>query len=81
MERIQDLIIASIKEFLVQHNFIPHIKDRMPEDEGEDEEDEEPRSTLKRPVEPLSLRPRYQVNHMEPEIFASLQPEVCVPQR
>jgi hypothetical protein len=84
MERIQDLIVSSINKFLVQHNFISPVKHRIPEDEGEDEEDEEdeqPKSTLQRPVESLSLRPGHQINHMEPGIFASLQPQVCVPQQ
>jgi hypothetical protein len=82
MERIQDLIISSINEFLVLHNFISPVKDRIQEDEGdeEDEEDEQPRSTLQRPVESLSLRLEHQTNNVEPEIFASLQPQVCVPQ-
>ena len=83
MEHIQDLIISSVKEFLVQHSFIPPVKLRMSEDEGEEgeEEEEEPRRTLQGAVDPPSQGARHQVNHMEPDIFASLQPQVSVRQR
>jgi hypothetical protein len=82
MERIQDLILSSVREFLVQHNFMSPVKDRGLEEE--EEEEEGPIGALKRrpaqPISPVSDSPGAcpQGNHTGPEIFASLQPEVCM---
>jgi hypothetical protein len=80
MDCIQELIISSVKGFLVKYNFMTPVRDTRLEEEGVEEE--EPRNPLKRrPAQPLSpvkdpRSPSHRGIHTEPEIFASLRPEV-----